>query len=103
MSSTVQDRKAITRTLNSLAMELEDFLRHYPDTSRQELADIADCSIDVVDHWLMEAPNQRSPTKYHKLRFALYRWLDTQGEYKPEILEQLRQLQNHRKGRVREG
>lgn len=93
-SITVQDRKAITRLLDRLPMELEEFLTRYPDTSRQELADIADCSIDVVDHWFMEGASHRDPTKYHKLRFALYHWIATDGQSQPEVLNQLRDLHN---------
>lgn len=82
----------MTRLLNRLPMELEEFLRHYPDMTRQELADVADCTIDVVDHWFMRGASHRDPTKYHKLRFSLYHWISTEGRYQPAVLDQLKQL-----------
>lgn len=50
-------------------MTLEQFLANW-QVSRQDLAIIAECSIDTVNHWFSEGSSHRKPNRHHRRRLA---------------------------------
>lgn len=79
-------------------MEPSEFRKLYPGISRKQLARIAGCSIDTVDHWFMSGQNYRKPTEYHKLRLAIAHWIWTQDQSQPPVFEELRQIKREMDG-----
>ena len=50
-------------------MTLEQFLEKW-QVSRRDLAIIAECSIDTVNHWFSDGSSRREPNRHHRRRLA---------------------------------
>jgi AraC-like DNA-binding protein len=72
-------------------MKLKDFCDRYPNLNRQQIADVAGCSVHLVHRWFSADANQ--PTSDHELRFRLahtcWTLMDEQNEFF-EILLRIR-------------
>lgn len=76
------------------SMDLKDFTKLYPNLSRDQIAKVAGCSIDTVNHWFC---GDRSPTAAHKLRMAIAHWVWTQEDAEPTLFQELRQIRTKAK------
>jgi transcriptional regulator with XRE-family HTH domain len=56
--------KKITKSLDSLTLQPDEFLRRHPDVSRKQLASLIGCSLSTVNKWLAKNTSQRPSHKY---------------------------------------
>jgi len=94
MEKAFHNWKVTLRELESYHMELDEFMRLYPDISREQLAAIAGCKIATVHNWFATGSTHREPTEHHKLRFAIAHYLRCQEAAKaqePPLFNDIRQ------------
>ncbi|MBW4542634.1 MAG: hypothetical protein KME43_26420 [Myxacorys chilensis ATA2-1-KO14] len=87
-----QDWRAIADSLDRMTMQLDDFLRLYPDITREQLAKIAGCRIATVNNWFAEGSTHRAPTDAHKMRLAIAHWLKNEPTMFSDIREVMKDL-----------
>lgn len=73
-------------------MSFEDFAAKYPYITREEIATIAGCSIDLVNRWFMRGKTGRPPTQEHMDRLSIADWLWSCTEQEPEYVRYIRSV-----------
>jgi transcriptional regulator with XRE-family HTH domain len=56
--------KQITKSLDRLILQPDEFLRKHPEVSRKQLAGLLGCSLSTVHKWLAKNASQRPSRKY---------------------------------------
>jgi hypothetical protein len=73
-------------------MSFEEFAAKYPHITRDEIATIAGCSIDLVNRWFMRGRTGRGPTREHMDRLSLADWLWSATDNEPEYVRYIRSV-----------
>ncbi|AFZ11255.1 hypothetical protein Cri9333_0658 [Crinalium epipsammum PCC 9333] len=81
-------------------MELKDFLAKYPETTRNDLATICNCSLPTVTHWFVEGNSRRQLKEEHKLCLAIADYVWSRDLAEPEHFHVLRQIRRKQVARL---
>lgn len=91
MTPTRQDWKEVKRFLSGFSMSPQEFLAYHPRTTRQQLAELAGCSLSTVNHWFSDSSYQE-PTKHHRAMLAIAHWYLVQKAARPALFDEIDEI-----------